>query len=109
MGMRKREGKHHAVHITSKISRDFRTAWGKAAKEAGVKEYNLFTGLEGIPSSVEGQKFIAANVSEYGSTMWQETFAESFAAWTSPLYETSAKRLPRQVEEFFVTTFRKAA
>ena len=41
------------------------------------------------------------NVSTYAGTNANEFFAECFAAYTSPLYQASKKKLPKEIEDFF--------
>ena len=43
---------------------------------------------------------IKNDISEYAATNEWEAFAEAFAMYTSPLYATKIKRLPRIVEEY---------
>lgn len=44
---------------------------------------------------------IKEKVSMYAGTNIKECFAESFAAYTSPKYGITGKRLPKKIEEFF--------
>lgn len=44
----------------------------------------------------------ARAVSQYGSTNNSELFAECFSAWTHPEYAAAKRRLPKEVEQFFI-------
>lgn len=44
-------------------------------------------------------------VSEYASTNGRELFAESFSAYTSPIYSASNKKLPDEIVNFFKSIF----
>jgi SPP1 gp7 family putative phage head morphogenesis protein len=46
-----------------------------------------------------GSRIFSEKVSHYAGTDANEAFAESFSAYTSPLYGIEGKRLPKQIEE----------
>jgi hypothetical protein len=53
----------------------------------------------------KGAKWVKRNVSLYSGTNWHEFYAESFAAYTSPLYKSGM--LPKEVEVLFDRVFKK--
>ncbi|MDD5053430.1 MAG: phage minor head protein [Sulfuricurvum sp.] len=68
--------------------------------------------LTAIEQSEWGDLFEAryywSNVSKYSVVNMKEAFAESFTAYTSPLYGTAENRiLPEEVEEYFARVFGK--
>ena len=48
----------------------------------------------------EIDEWFKKNLSKYGGSMTSEAFAESFSAYTSPLYTESKKKLPDFIEQF---------
>ena len=46
-------------------------------------------------------KTISKQISKYGSKNAQEAFSESFAMYTSPVYKSSSKKLPKDVDNYF--------